>query len=242
MNPSPSLHSQVRPGPALTLAQTKAPSLVLNAVHPSPALRVSHAGLAPKGDLSHTIPVLVFVCLGSLVSIVTLPLSQGSHWARIPVEQLVGDMSALTPPWSAPEEELATEATVDPIEEEIAAQQQTQTLAPFELLSGVSCPAYFPGEQASAASLAFDEHIWSKLSEQLQSQATERLEVCGPFALVQKDLIVSQGCVENECRTNEVQFFLTADNKAAVEIYVDGECTPSSEPGFRYKNLLCAPR
>jgi hypothetical protein len=154
----------------------------------------------------------------------------------------VGDMSALTPPWSAPEEELAAEATVDPIEEEIAAQQQTQTLAPFELLSGVSCPAYFPGEQASAASLAFDEHIWSKLSEQLQSQATERLEVCGPFALVQKDLIVSQGCVENECGTNEVQFFLTADNKAAVEIYVDGECTHSSEPGFRYKNLLCAPR
>ena len=242
MNPSPTLHSQVRPGPALILAQTKSPTLVLNAVHPSPALRVSHAGLVPKGDVSHAIPALVFVCLGSLVSIVTLPLSQGSQWARIPVEQLVGDMSALTPPWSEPAEELAAEATVDPIDEGIAAQQQTQTLEPFELLSGVSCPAYFLGEQVSAASSAFDEHIWRKLSVQLQAQATERLEVCGPFALVQKDLIVSQGCVENECGTNDVQFFLTADNKAAVEIYVDGECTPSSEPGFRYKDLLCAPR
>ena len=147
MNPSPTLHSQVRPGPALILAQTNAPTLVLNAVHPSPALRVSHAGLAPKGDVSHAIPALVFVCLGSLVSIVTLPLSQGSQWARIPVEQLVGDMSALTPPWSEPAEELATVPTFDPIDEEIAAQQQTQTLEPFELLSGVSCPAYFPGEQ-----------------------------------------------------------------------------------------------
>lgn len=242
MNPSPTLHSQVRPGPALILAQTNAPSLVLNAVHPSPALRLAQDGLVSKGDMSHAIPALVFVCLGSLVSIVTLPLSQGSQWARIPVEQLVGDMSALTPPWSEPAEELATESTVDPIEEEIAVQQQTQTLEPFELLSGVSCPAYFPGEQVSAASSAFDEHIWRKLSEQLQAQATERLEVCGPFELVQKDLIVSKGCVENECGTNDVQFFLTADNKAAVEIYVDGECTPSSEPGFRYKDLLCAPR
>jgi len=242
MNPSPSLHSQVRPGPALTLAQTKAPSLVLNAVHSSPALRLSQDGLVAKGDMSHAIPALVFVCLGSLVSIVTLPLSQGSQWARIPVEQMVGDISALTPPWSEPVDELATESMADPVELETLSKEPTQTLEPFELLTGVSCAAYFPGEQASAESSAFDEHIWRKLPKQLQAQATERLEVCGPFAIVQKDLIVSQGCVENECGTNDVQFFLTADNKAAVEIYLNGECTPSSEPGFRYTNLLCAPR
>ena len=242
MNPSPSLHSQVRPGPALILDQTKAPSLVLNAVHSSPALRLSQDGLVSKGDMSHAIPALVFVCLGSLVSIVTLPLSQGSQWARIPVEQLVGDISALTPPWSEPAEELATESTADPVEVETFSKEPTQTPTPFELLTGVSCPAYFPGEQASVLSSAFDEHIWGKLSEQLQAQATERLEVCGPFELVQSDLIVSQGCVENECGTNDVQFFLTADNKAAIELYINGQCTSSSEPDFRYKNLLCAPR
>ena len=76
MNASPSLQFEVKPGPALTTGQTKAPALVLNATISSPALKISHEAMAVFSDVSHAIPALVFVCLGCLVSIVTVPLSQ----------------------------------------------------------------------------------------------------------------------------------------------------------------------
>lgn len=242
MNASPSLQFEVKPGPALTTGQTKAPALVLNATISSPALKISHEAMAVFSDVSHAIPALVFVCLGCLVSIVTVPLSQGSDWARIPVDQWVANMSSFNPPWMNHGEESDTAAQTANTAEEDMQEQQAKALTPIELLTGVSCPAYFPGEQVSEASNAFEEHIWSKLPAEWQAQATERLEVCDPFEPVKPDLIAALGCVQNECGTNDVRFFLTADDKAAVEIYANGQCTHISEPGFRYKKLLCAPR
>ena len=244
MTPSPSLKVGGNPGPVLKLGQeVKPPVLVLNTTSSSPTLQMSAEDLTAGDPFSNTIPALVFMCLGCLVSVVTVPLSQGSEWVRIPVEQLWADVSSIHPPWMAQEEDVLADAE-SPAQNpaDIEVEQAPPALTPFELLSGVSCPAYFPGDQMSASSSAFDEHIWSKLPEQWQTQATERLEVCGPFESVKPDLIVSQGCIENECGTNDVRFFLTSDAKAAVEIYLDGECLHTSEAGFRYKQLLCAPR
>ena len=242
MSTSPSLHFVVKPGPTLISNQIKAPSLVLDKSTFSPALHISTEGSSSSSDMSHTIPALVFVCLGCLISIVTIPLSQGSEWARIPVEQLMANLSSINPPWREQIGEVENASDHAQSTDELVVEQEVQTLTPFELLTGVSCPAYFLGEQPSATSSAFEEHIWNKLPPEIQAQATERLEVCGPFELAKKDLIVSQGCVENECGTNDVRFFLTADDVAAVEIYANGQCTYSSEPSFRYKKLLCVPR
>jgi hypothetical protein len=115
-------------------------------------------------------------------------------------------------------------------------------MTPLALLNGVNCPAYFAGDKPSDASSAFDEHIWSKLSKELQDQAVQRLDVCSPFEMIEQDLIAAQGCAQHECGTNDVRFYLSADNKAAIEMHVDGQCTQSVESGFRHTNLLCAPR
>jgi hypothetical protein len=57
-------------------------------------------------------------------------------------------------------------------------------MTPLALLNGVNCSAYFAGDKPSDASSAFDEHIWSKLSKELQDQAVQRLDVCSPFEMV----------------------------------------------------------
>ena len=241
MGATPELILKAKSGPSLDLAKHKSPVLTLQSSVAAPVLSMPLQMSTLKADLSHAIPALVFVCLGSLVAIVTVPLSQGSQWARIPVEQLMADATVLMPPWSEPAVDTDAVPTAEAMEESVQATQ-TEAATPFELLVGVNCSEYLPGEEVSVSAAAFDEHIWRKLPAELQAQAQERLEVCGPFEPIHADVIVSQGCVENGCGVNDVRFFLSADNKAAVEILTDGQCTPSSEPGFRHKNLLCMQR
>ncbi|MFM7698416.1 MAG: hypothetical protein ACKO5X_07240 [Limnohabitans sp.] len=240
---SPTLPLEVRLGPSLSLVQAKSPALALQPMVAPPVLALPlEVSSTYRGEFSsNTIPALVFVCLGSLVAIVTLPLSQGSQWARIPIQKLIDDATVLVPSWSEPDVHVDTEPVQEPAEE-ITAESPPQAASPFKLLVGVNCSEYFPGDQISASSAAFEEHVWRKLPAELQAQAAERLEVCGPFEPVNDEVIVSQGCVENGCGINDVRFFLTADNKAAIEILSDGQCTPSSEPGFRHQTLLCAQR
>jgi len=241
MKQLPILQFQTKCGPALNFDKVKAPTLTLQAASAAPALQISLKDPNSEASFSNVIPTLVFIFFGCLVSFITVPLSQGSQWAKLPVDQWIAAMAQLTPPWINPEEEAASAPLASEALEETA-EAPTQQIAPLALLNGVNCSAYFPGDKPSDASSAFDEHIWSKLSKDLQDQAVQRLDVCSPFELIKKDLIAAQGCAQHECGTNDVRFYLSADNKAAIEINVDGQCTQSAESGFRHTELLCARR
>jgi len=237
----PILQFQTKCGPPLNLGKVNGPALSLQAVSAAPVLRISLTEPSSGPYFSNFIPALVFIVLGCLASLITVPLSQGSQWARLPMDQLIEGIAQLTSPLLNQEED-SSSAPLASVELEETAEVPTQSMTPLALLNGVNCPAYFAGDKPSDASSAFDEHIWSKLSKELQDQAVQRLDVCSPFEMVEQDLIAAQGCAQHECGTNDVRFYLSADNKAAIEMHVDGQCTQSAESGFRHTNLLCAPR
>ena len=242
MKPAPILQFETPSGPSLTLGKVTTRALILQTTSASPSLKISPADTAPAHHFSNVIPPLVFIFLGCLVSLVTVPLSQGSQWARLPIDQLIEEIAQLTPPWADPEE-ASEESPLAAVElAETAEDPATPNTLPLVLLKGVNCSAYFPGDKPSDASSAFDEHIWSKLPKELQDQAVQRLDVCSPFEMIKENLISAQGCTQHECGTNDVRFYLSADNKAAIEITVDGQCTQSAESGFRHTELLCARR
>jgi hypothetical protein len=242
MRQPPILQFHATVGPPLIFGEVTAPALNLQTPSTGPSLNISPSEQATGHHLSNVVPALVFIVLGCLVSAVTVPLSQGSQWARLPIDQWMANMAELTPPWINPEEASETPPLASVELEETAETHATTGNSPLVLLNGVNCSAYLPGDKPSVASSAFDEHIWSKLPKETQDQAVQRLDVCTPFEVIKQDLIAAQGCAQHECGTNDVRFYLSADNKAAIEINVDGQCTHSAESGFMHTELLCARR
>lgn len=242
MRQPPILQFHTTVGPPLTYGEFTAPELHLQTPSIGPSLNITPAQHTTGHSLSNVVPALVFIVLGCLVSAVTVPLSQGSQWARLPIDQWMADMAQLTPPWINPEEASETPALASEELAETAETNATLNTSPLVLLNGVNCSAYLGGNKPSQASSAFEEHIWSKLPKETQDQAAQRLDVCSPFEMVKVDLIAAQGCAQHECGTNDVRFYLSADNKAAIEINVDGQCTHSAESGFMHTEVLCASR
>lgn len=242
MKHPPTLQFQTTYAPPLRLGEVNTRALHLQNASAGPSLKISYEIASSGLHFSNVIPALVFIFLGCLVSAVTVPLSQGSQWARLPVDQFFEQIAQFRQPWIN-QEEASEERPLAAAElAEAAEPDAAQNISPLVLLKGVNCSAYFPGDKPSVASSAFDEHIWGKLSKELQDQAVQRLDVCTPFEVIKQDLIVAQGCAQHECGTNDVRFYLSADNKAAIEINVNGQCTQSAESGFMHTELLCVRR
>jgi len=98
---------------------------------------------------------------------------------------------------------------------------------------------YLPAGDNAVAKAVFDDLLWRKLSKEWQQKALERLDVCMPFEWQTSEVLSGGGCAKSRCGTEEVKFYVDRFGKAAIDLYINGNCTQVAEEGFARVELLC---